>query len=302
VNLTNISAGSPVSSLPVDPTNQTSSDLYYTYNTNGNQYQVGAFMESTKYAKSAFNDGGSDPTLLESGSGAASLADVGRGLIGYWALNEGNGSTTVDWSGSGNNGIWQGTATGTSGYYSPGKVWQWGGAFDGNTDSINVPTSTILNATSALTISAWIEYTASLPSSGVFPRVLNRTNGSNGYEIILHSTSPCYSGGPINDLYFQVVSGGVSKSACAAANVVPGTMYYITATYNGSTGIFYINGVAQANTFAGANVIGSVSQALTIGSDQSIANTYWTGLIDDVRVYNRALSAAEIQEIYNEEK
>ena len=64
----NISSGSPFGTLPVDPVNQTSSGLYYTYMTNGANYELTASMESQKYASTAANDGGQYANLYEKGT------------------------------------------------------------------------------------------------------------------------------------------------------------------------------------------------------------------------------------------
>lgn len=64
VNFMNISAGSPISDLPVDPTNSTSSNLYYSYQTNGSTFRLVATPESQKYLASA----GTNPTMFIQGS------------------------------------------------------------------------------------------------------------------------------------------------------------------------------------------------------------------------------------------
>jgi formylglycine-generating enzyme required for sulfatase activity len=64
INFSNISAGSPISSLPVDPTNNTSSNLYYSYQTNGSTFRLVATPESQKYLASA----GTNPAMFMAGS------------------------------------------------------------------------------------------------------------------------------------------------------------------------------------------------------------------------------------------
>ena len=56
VNLTNLSSGSPISNIPSDPVNTSSSRLYYTYTTNGSQFEITAPMESQKYQVGGSND------------------------------------------------------------------------------------------------------------------------------------------------------------------------------------------------------------------------------------------------------
>ncbi|HEX4104548.1 MAG TPA: type II secretion system protein, partial [Candidatus Paceibacterota bacterium] len=102
LNLSLISSGSPLDTLPVDPTNQTSSGLFYAYNAQGSQYVVTAVMESQKYRAQL----GATPAI----TGYPGVAAVGTnpslsllynpsGLVGYWNFEEGSGSTTLDQSG-----------------------------------------------------------------------------------------------------------------------------------------------------------------------------------------------------------
>jgi len=91
VNFSSIPGGSPFGSLPIDPTNASSSRLYYTYTTNGTQYEVTSPMESQKYGLGGSNDavstdGGTDAYLLEKGSNLALLPiDYSNGGdTSYW--------------------------------------------------------------------------------------------------------------------------------------------------------------------------------------------------------------------------
>jgi len=68
INFASTSVGSPLGSLPIDPTNNSSSNLFYTYQTNGNQYEVTATMESQKYQSVEANDGGTYNDLFEQGT------------------------------------------------------------------------------------------------------------------------------------------------------------------------------------------------------------------------------------------
>ena len=83
VNFKSISTGAPISELPIDPVNQTSSDLFYTYQTNGTQYELTAKMESQKYQSVAANDGGPYADLVEQGTNLTLAAmDFGGGSGG----------------------------------------------------------------------------------------------------------------------------------------------------------------------------------------------------------------------------
>jgi len=88
VNLSQIPGGSPISALPVDPTNSPTGGEYYTYATNGTNYELTAHFESNKYQATAASDGGVDPTTYEVGNNLA-LTPFLHGLVGFWPLTPG---------------------------------------------------------------------------------------------------------------------------------------------------------------------------------------------------------------------
>ena len=75
INLTSISSGSPIGSLPADPTNQSSTALYYTYTTDGKNYEITCILESQKYQSLAQTDGGVYNDLYEKGTSLNLILD-----------------------------------------------------------------------------------------------------------------------------------------------------------------------------------------------------------------------------------
>jgi len=71
------------------------------------------------------------------------------------------------------------------------------------------------------------------------------------------------------------------------------TWSHLAATYDGATRRLFVNGV-QVASLTQTGPIQTSTQALTIGGD-ALYGQYWAGLIDEARIYNRALSASEIQ-------
>ena len=91
---------------------------------------------------------------------------------------------------------------------------------------------------------------------------------------------------------------GTHKAVCQPSPLPINTWTHLAVTYNGSTLTLYRNGVAVATS----NVSGTLSPTtgtLQIGASQF--GEYFKGLIDEVRIYNRALSATEIQTIYQQD-
>ncbi len=278
VNLTLISSGSPLSKLPIDPTNTSSSNLYYAYVMSGTNYQLTAHMESQKYVSQEAASGGADLAMYKIGSNINIAPFVG-GLVGYWSFDEGGGATTtLDQSGFGSNGSWSGTQTGGS-YYIAGKI-GFAGNFNGSDDKVTVSgVDPLLNGSQG-TIMAWAYPSASSNGNNIFESV---GPSSNRFYLSYGSTFQVYRGNP----YTQIVLG------VGALN----TWYHIALSWNATTMYGYFNG--NLVNSAGYTNTSSSGGGSTIGS-QSPA--YFAGEIDDVRVYNRALSAAEIAAIYNAQK
>jgi prepilin-type N-terminal cleavage/methylation domain-containing protein len=291
VNFSSIATGAPFSQLPTDPLNTSSSRTYYTYNTNGSNYEVTSIMESSKYKLGGSNDviggdGGTLATVYEKGSklGLEPLDYGDTSLVGYWSFEEGSSSVAYDYSGNNATGSWAGTQSGTNGYYSVGKVGPWAGYFDGTDNTISQAFS--VNAlSSGFTMSAWINPTA-LPANTSFIGT-----GSSNFDIRFNNTSQAsiFIGGSTNGVNsFQNFSFVPSLSAW--------TLY--TITFNGSLITVYQNGLALTSQVESAPNIGGGSPTSTIIGKTGFESHYFSGLIDDVRIYNRALSAAEIAAMY----
>ncbi|MDD5431238.1 MAG: prepilin-type N-terminal cleavage/methylation domain-containing protein [Candidatus Pacebacteria bacterium] len=289
VNFTQMAGGSPMAVLPIDPTNSATDKKYYTY-IPGGSWQLAAALESEKYkmggaSDAASKDGGKYPEMYETGNDFSLLPiNYGdTGLKGYWKFDEGGSSaTTYDSSGNGNTGTWSGTGT----HYTSGKVGNYAGQFNGtddyttstNSDSLNTPIQEI-------TITAWVysalSQTKEIVEKDAYYRI-RLTN--NKLQCAMNTT----------------VSGW--HWCTVGATTMGSTVWnFITWTYNGSlnSGKYYINGID-----AGTNVASS-GNLIPYGSNVTIAkgySGYFNGYIDDVRIYNRVLSYAEITALYNATK
>jgi len=181
LNFKQISFGSPLGSLPVDPVNTTSTGEYYTYVTGGS-YELTAMLESDKYADVAINDGDSFPGVYSRRTSSAPLTPGTRdkGLVGYWKLDEGSGTTVYDSSGKGRNGTWYGTGTH---YATPGKVGPYTGQFNGIDDRV-----ALCSGCGSLDNFTWVVWFYSsqdptMVNSGIFGDV-------NSPRITVSTTSP----------------------------------------------------------------------------------------------------------------
>ena len=205
----------------------------------------------------------------------ASTGAATTGLVAAYSFNEGSGTTVSDASGTGNNGTTSSTTWSTSGKY--------GGAlsFNGTTARVNVPNSSSLQLTSAMTLEAWVNPSA---TTSKWRDVIYKGNDNYYLEVTSSNSSKPAGGGTF---------AGTNANAYGTAALTANTWSYLALTYDGATLRLYVNGAlvgSQARTGATAT---STSQ-LQIGGD-SLFSQYFSGLIDEVRVYNVALSVAAIQ-------
>ncbi len=293
INFSSMSNGAPLSQLPQDPMNASSSRLYYTYATNGSQYEVTAAMESAKYKLGGSGDvitgdGGTLSTVFEKGSklGLEPLDYGDKNLIGYWTLDEGTGTVAYDYAGTNATSSWNGTATGTSGYYSAGYVGPWGGTFDAATTYMaNTGATTTFNLTNGITMIAWVKTTV---ASGTDQKIISKrpsyvltvfTNNVPETEVFMASTS--YD----------------TRSAPSGTALAVGKWYQVAGTYDGATLKTYVNGALDRQISVTGNV-DNVSYPVNLGKTADGVANYWGGQIDDARVYSRALTPAEISAMY----
>ena len=280
VDLTVISFKSPLALLPVDPVNQTSSGSYYAY-IPGGSWVLASLFESQRYlAKSAAQDGGYDPGRYEVGTDLSLVAKA-EGLVGWWTFDEGSGGTATDSSGNGNGGTWNGTGT----HYAGGKVGTYAGQFNGTDDYVDMGTNNIfqISIANGVTWTAWI-----------------KTNTTVHRTVMKHGAYGAYSP------RLAVYSSQIDYFYADGANSSPVTIsdnnwHFVTYIGSGSIISFYVDGISRGS---GATTSGNTANVFKVGQKacSGCSDTYFIGLIDDVRVYNRALSAAEVTAMYNATK
>jgi type II secretory pathway pseudopilin PulG len=302
VNLKAISGGqSPLSTLPVGSSNTTSSRMFYIYTVGGaGKFEITTPMESTKYklggAKDFVStDGGTKESLVETGTNLA-LEPLDYGdpdLMGYWSFEEGTGTAQYDYSGNRNIGTWQGTQAGTNGYYSVGKIGSWSGWFNGTDNSITIPnaSSTVIPSSGAFSITAWINLRVTPTVKYETILMQDVAGGSLGFRFGLDDYD--------QPTFWSTEDGGSLQVGYQNTNihVSTNTWNFIAASYTGSGATLYYNGVA-IDTQAGT--IPSSAQTVTIGA--GLGQGRWQGGIDDVRIYKRALSSAEVAAMYSSGK
>jgi len=202
-------------------------------------------------------------------------AESAGNLVAAYSFNEGSGTTVGDASGTGNAGTTANATWTTQGKYGNALV------FNGSSARVNVPDSSSLDLTSAMTLEAWV-YPTTTPSSW---RDIVYKGNDNYY---LMASSCCQSRPAVGGIF-----GGTYAHAYGTSTLATNTWTHVAATYDGAMLRLYVNGV-QAGSQAKTGALTPSTNPLSIGGD-SIYGQYFTGRIDEVRVYNAALSAAQIQ-------
>lgn len=294
VNFVSLTTGSPFSTLPVDPVNAVSSGNYYAY-VSGGSYKLTALLESEKQASRMNKDGGPDVGLYETGSNL-NLANFQRGLVGYWKMDEGSG-TLSDSSGNGNNG----TQSGGVVYGVAGKA---GNAlsFDGVNDYVGVGNN--LEWSGALTVAAWHKRNVKdiTNADGIIGNFYwaSDANLRKGWVQRYYINTDSFA------FLIELTNGSTVEEKQITYTTSVGNWYYGVAVFDPTTRIvsWYVDGVLRgtATGSVGFNQIAFDSPYQMSTGNNPVNNGYFPGSIDEARIYNRALSAAEILAIYNATK
>jgi hypothetical protein len=140
---------------------------------------------------------------------------------------------------------------------------------------------------SKISLFAWVYWTASTES---YNTVIEKWVDPRGYTLMIKST------GKLATYVYNVT--GLAADGTGTATLAVNQWYYIGFTYDGANLKNYVNGVLDATT-SGSTTIGATSAStFKIGYSIFGAGRYFRGSIDDVTIYNRALTAVEIQQNY----
>jgi hypothetical protein len=197
--------------------------------------------------------------------------------VAAYSFNEGTGTAVNDASGKGNTG-----SIGSAAWTIAGKN---GGAlsFNGTDALVTVPDSPSLDLTTGMTLEAWVDPAA---ANGLWRTVIFKERpGGMLYSLYAND-------GGANRPVGQLFLAGAEQNAEGTATLPLDTWSHLAATYDGSSLRLYVNG-SLSTTFLVSGALAATADALRIGGN-TIWGEYFRGLIDDVRVYNRALTSSEI--------
>jgi hypothetical protein len=212
-------------------------------------------------------------------------AASGAGLVAAYSFSESSGNTSIDWSGASN------TATLLNATRVAGKTGN-GVSFNGTGSLVKVLDSPTLDLTTGMTMEAWVN-----PSANTGWRTLMmKESGSTpiprgGYnDLVVYGM---YAVTDVNTPNASFAAAPASYDTLGTTQLALNTWTHLASTFDGSTLRIFANGT-QVNSVAASGPILTSNDRLSIGGN-TIWGEYFAGIIDEVRIYNRALSAAEIQ-------
>jgi len=207
-------------------------------------------------------------------------------LIGWWRLDEGSGTIVTDLSEYGNNGTLQGDPQWVNGKF--GKALQ----FDGVDDFVEIPHADILTVDNEVTVMAWINTERhGGPNNESWQGIVAKSNSPRSYSLYTEASGALHfstTSTVINDYVGTLSSGQVplNEWVHVAAMVVDGEHQY------------YINGEPAGTSGSDIVLPGTADTSpVLIGRTGEGAARSFLGIIDDVRIYNEALTQEEIQVI-----
>jgi len=222
-----------------------------------------------------------NPNVVSASSPELTFVRVIDGCILALPMDEGSGDTVYDKSGNNNDGTIYGGTTWTDGKF--GKAL----SFDGVDDYVEVSDSESLRP-NYITILCWFRLDGM--QGEIAKELVNKVgpSGNFGYGIELKP-----------QIRYRISTDGSTLTGAEGSTPEYGKWYFIAMTFDGSYIRGYLNGELDAKEALSGTIYPSTAN-LRIGSyEYDTTCYYFYGIIDEVCIYNRALSEEEIQDLYN---
>lgn len=219
-------------------------------------------------------------SLTTSQAHAAVLAD---GLVSYWNMDQGSGTTATDVANGHNGTLMNGTGWIASNIVI-GSTFST--TYDGVDDFVQIADTVDLDLTGNLSISGWVRTT----STGT--QVIARKTFA--YEVFVYN-------GHLAALLGDGSTWSGSDIVEGAVNITDGNWHHVVMTYSDSTDTLklYVDGVLDVSNTAYLVSVGANANDLYFGADGQGSNFYLNGGLDEMRVYARVLSDAEIASLHS---
>jgi hypothetical protein len=209
---------------------------------------------------------------------ASGLCGYDASLVGCWPMEEGSGTTLIDATSFGNDGNITGVPTWVAGYRGQALN------LSGTGQYAIVVDDNSLDISNAITLAAWIR-----PGKTGTQNIIKKTLGTttaNGYELSLSSSGK---------VFVRLNGNAAYRIDSTTSYPINGTTWmHVATTFDGATIRLYINGVQEG--FKPGIAIGTNNTNLGIGAEPAASPiNFFQGALDEVRIYNRALSLSEIE-------
>ena len=225
---------------------------------------------------------------------ASAKHDTNAGLVAHWKFDKGKGTTAKDSSGNGNTGtLTNGPAWLDRKECAIGKSCL---DFDGVDDYVSVRRSSSIEPSSAITITMWVN--ADVPRGALIDKAFtSHTNPFYSYNVQLE---PKAGDATKAELIWALTTNGVVTFMGEGSSEVLidlNSWQFVSVVYDGSQMKEYVNGVLKGSV-PNSGTISYYDMPLLIGKYNNV-DFYTNAKIDDVSIYNRALSASEVHSIYS---
>ena len=214
--------------------------------------------------------------LLFSVAGFGIANVVEDGLVGFWAFDEGSGKTAADVTGNGHDGKFEGAPTWVEGKFGTALE------FDGVDDYVAVTDHDALDIQENITLMAWFS-----PNDALNSRRLMVKNDS---------IFVIFDFGDTNSIDFLVKPDNKHAESTTTDWKV-GEWYHFAGTFDGKTLRIYVNGKLEGEADNNMPITPSDLELWIGGDDYGRPTDFFPGKIDEVRLYNKVLSEANIQRV-----
>ncbi|MCX6345300.1 MAG: hypothetical protein NT018_09550 [Armatimonadetes bacterium] len=209
---------------------------------------------------------------------------ISTDFVAYWKFDETSGASAYDWSGNGKNGTLFNSSAWAAGLFNNAVN------IPGGTSYVSVPSGIVLGLTN-FSIATWVKLTTVATNMRIFDF---GTSATNYMELTpKHSDTN-------GVLQYVIRTPGTVNTVSGAAALPTGSWQHVAITRSGITNTLYRNGVqvGQITRTLSPNSLTSTT-INRIGDSQTSAHPHLDGLVDDFRIYNKALTATEITNLYN---
>ncbi|MFH1521798.1 MAG: LamG domain-containing protein [archaeon] len=208
-----------------------------------------------------------------------------QGIVGFWRFED----DAEDFAGD-NDGTIYGNPVFIEGRNDMGKAL----SFDGVVDYVDCGNEDSLDITNEITISAWVKPEGTIPPETMIVARVNATGINTDWRFMAN----VYQDNNGVNWGFRVRTS--ASESVANSELTSGSWYHLVVTYDRATVRFYLNGVADG-TDSQTSALGT-SHPVQIARGVGYAQKYFNGTIDEVMIYNRALSGEEVEELYESQK